>query len=191
MEVLDFILSGAETKRYHTQPTVREDKVGAHSFRVAMLYSLMAGDHTPTEAEPVSLGVPGLMACLTHDLPEHKIGDLPSPAKRAMPSYFPDGANPARTFREVWGEMEEKLLDDQGLRWDNLLTSIEKRWVALADNMDGALFCIRERMLGNRLMNAVFHNYRRYIGEVMGGEPQPMEAQIIDYIDDMWEQANG
>ena len=37
MEQLDFILNGGETIRYHTTPTLRNQRVDSHSFNVAML----------------------------------------------------------------------------------------------------------------------------------------------------------
>jgi len=190
MEKLDFIINGGETRRFHTWPVLRPQTVAEHSFHVAMLYSLMAGDHTPTTAEPVSLGVPGLMAALCHDLAEWQMGDIPSPAKRAMPMIG------AVTFRQHWGEMEQEKLTAQDLWWEDLLTPIEARWLKLADAMQGALYCIRERMMGNKLIVTPFNNFRRYIGELMPDDGplsqhlRSMEQQIIDYIDDMWEQAN-
>lgn len=186
MEHLDFIINGAETKRYHTWPTLREQTVGAHSFSVAMLCALMAQEADPEQGE--GLTVPLLMAALTHDLPEHKLGDLPAPAKRSMPPLA-DG----RSFREHWGEMEDALLQEVGLDWEHLLGPKQRRWLKLADAMDGALYCIRERAMGNSLIGTVFNNFRSYVQQLLH-EPEAEEQMvndIVQYIDDMWEQANG
>lgn len=190
METLDFILNGAETKRFHTWPVLREQRVDAHSWGVAMLYALMAQAADPAHGQ--GLTVPGLMAALTHDLAEHKLGDLPAPVKRELGETKLPGMDNVLPFRQAWGELENRLLAAQALDWEPLLAPMEHRWLKLADAMDGCLYCVRERMLGNRLIVTVFNNFRTYIDDVLGGQDsQPMEAEIICYIDDMWEQANG
>jgi 5'-deoxynucleotidase YfbR-like HD superfamily hydrolase len=184
MEQLDFIINGGETVRFHTWPVLRPQRVDSHSYHVAMLCALMAQD------EPVERGhgltVPLLMAALTHDLAEWKVGDMPSPSKRAMPDYGDI------TFREVWSGMEQDLLAGVGLDWEALLTPKDLRWLKLADNMQGALYCIRERAMGNQLIAEPYSNFRKYIAELMqvNGENN-MEQNIVQYIDDMWEQHNG
>lgn len=174
---IEFIYSGGEVKRYHTWPMLREDKVGTHSFRVAMLVFLLAGQKEP------GIRVPLLMAALCHDLAEQKYGDIPAPAKREMPDY--GGA----TFRTTFGNMEEALLADVALDWQFQLTDEERRILKLADAADGALTCIRERAMGNKLIRTVYHNFRRYVGEVAGVDEA--ECRLVEHIDDMWEQANG
>lgn len=190
MEQLEFIINGGETKRYHTWPMLREQNVAAHSFGVAMIYSMLAGQDGAPESG--GLSVPGLMAALTHDLAEHKMGDLPAPAKRLMPDTISMEGDKIyrRTFRASWGKMEQDLLDEQGLSWEGMLAPHEMRWLKAADAMDGALYCIRERQMGNQTIAAVFVNFRSYIREISSGEAGPCEMEIINYIDDMWEQAN-
>jgi 5'-deoxynucleotidase YfbR-like HD superfamily hydrolase len=186
METLDYIRNGGETRRYHTWPVLRTQTVAEHSFHVAMLYSLMAGAHEPTPDEPVSLGAAGLMAALTHDLAEWEMGDLPAPIKRQLPDYN------GRTFREIWGGMEEDRLQAKGLDWAHALHPLELRWLKLADAMDGCLYCVRERAMGNKLITTPFINFRRYVRELFGDEePSSVETEIVNYIDDMWEQVNG
>lgn len=187
METLDFILNGAETKRYHTVPTLREQTVGAHSFSVAMLVALIAQDGDPAGGE--GLTVPLLMAALSHDLPEHKMGDLPSPSKRSLPDLA-DGMS----FRTHWGILEVEHLKSVGLDWENLLGPKQLRWLKMADAMDGALWCVRERAMGNQLIRTVYGNFRSYIEEISPRgceETSPAVKDIIAYIDDMWEQADG
>lgn len=187
METLDFILNGAETKRYHTWPTLREQTVGAHSFSVAMIVALIAQEADPHDGE--GLTAPLLMAALTHDLPEHKLGDLPAPAKRSLPAL-----ENGKSFRAHWGEMEVELLKGVGLDWEAMLGPQQLRWLKLADSMDGALWCVRERAMGNRLICTVYDNFRSYIEELSPRgceESSPAVKDIIHYIDDMWEQANG
>lgn len=187
METLEFILNGAETKRYHTQPTLREQTVGAHSFSAAMLVALIAQEADPVNG--VGLTLPLVMAALTHDLPEHKMGDLPAPAKRSLPPL-----ENGMSFRAHWGAMEVQHLQSVNLDWEALLCPQQLRWLKLADSMDGALWCARERAMGNTLIRTVYSNFRSYIEELSPRgceETSPMVKDIIAYIDDLWEQADG
>jgi 5'-deoxynucleotidase YfbR-like HD superfamily hydrolase len=180
MEILDFIVFGSETKRFHTMPTLREQRVDSHSHGVAMLCMLLA------ESEP-SANL--LLAALTHDLAEHKFGDLPAPAKRTMPDTV--DVLGRRTFRQAWGDMETTALNEVGLRWDQMLSDKERRWLKLADAMEGCLYCIRERMMGNKYINVCYDNFRSYIQEQLVTDEEEAVADIVGYIQDMWEQANG
>jgi 5'-deoxynucleotidase YfbR-like HD superfamily hydrolase len=185
METLEFIIFGGESKRFHTWPVLKEQRIDSHSFHVAMLCALMARGNDPRKGP--SLTVPLLMAALTHDLAEHRMADLPAPVKRALPDY-PEGS-----FRKVWGGMENALLAEHDMNWEPQLSTRELRWLKLADAMEGALYCIRERMMGNRYIDVPFHNFRSYIAEIqlqrLNGE-EPTVLAIISYIDDMWEHAN-
>jgi 5'-deoxynucleotidase YfbR-like HD superfamily hydrolase len=176
MQTLDFIIFGAETKRFHTWPVLREQRVDSHSFGVAMLCTLMA-DGKPS----ANL----LLAALTHDLAEHRMGDLPAPAKRLMPANA-DGV----PFRKTWAMLENKILHEEGLGWENYLTPYERRWLALADAMEGCLYCIRERMMGNKYIDVPYTNFRSYIQEQLVLADEDIVTEIVGYITDMWEQAN-
>ena len=174
METLEFIIFGGESKRFHTVPVIKEQRIDSHSFHVAMLCSLMAGN---------AVSAPLLMAALTHDLAEHRVGDLPAPVKRALPDY------PHASFRDVWGAMEDELLLEHNQHWGVVLDEQEMRWLKLADAMEGALYCIRERMMGNRFIDTCYDNFRRYIGDLLKPDEEQMVKRIVGYIDDSWEQA--
>lgn len=182
---IDFIFNGGATKRYHTWPVLHNQRVDSHSFGVAMLVAHMALSANPEDGQ--GLTVPLLMAALTHDLAEHVVGDLPAPAKRNMSEMLDMEYS---DFRAKWGEMEEKLLEDNGLNWDYALTDTQRRWLKLADAMEGAIFCIRERSMGNSTIAVVFANFRSYIRELLLANEEPAVLEIVNYIDDMWEQVN-
>lgn len=170
---LKFIRNGGETRRYHTWPVLRQQNVAEHSFNVAMICSWLARQETP------GIGAALLMAALTHDLAEHQMGDLPAPVKRALPDYA-EG-----TFREVWGGLENKMLIDQGLDWEQLLSDKEKHWLKLADAAEGCFYCIREREMGNRLIDEVYNNFIDYCIKEFNGDSET-EASLIRYIDAEW-----
>lgn len=188
MEQLDFIRHAGETRRFHTWPVLRQQNVAEHSWHVAQLLFLMYGGQEP------GITIALLMAGLTHDMAECQVGDIPSPAKRAMSSTFPN-------FREKWGEMEQRILHGYEMDWEGALSNEEKRRLKLADVMEGALYCVRERAMGNTLIDVCYRNFANYIGELMtaGKEEVPFEKldsvtlrelDVWNYIHNGWEQAN-
>ena len=155
-ETLDFIIAGAEVKRYHTVTTLISETVGHHSHGVAMLCLLFKPD---AEREL-------LFAALCHDLAEHQTGDIPSPAKRE----FGIGGRV--------DELEERLMSYVGIHMPNLSTE-DKRILKLADIAQGAMFCARELSLGNKRMRAIFDRYISYAEEMsLDGR----ERQIFNLI---------
>lgn len=190
MEQLDFIQFGGWTKRYHGVPVLNEQTNAEHLFGVAHLVAIMALDADPSVGE--GLTVPLLMSCLCSDLPEWVTGDMPAPSKRNFPWEVTIGSEKL-SLRAAWNRRDAKLLKDVGLDWEHLLGTRQLRWLKLADAMEGCLFCIKERMQGNKYIETrCYVHFRQYIRDVLdGSEPSSKEREIINYIDDMWEQANG
>lgn len=173
---LDFIRNGGETKRYHTWPTLREQTVAAHSFHVAMLCNWLAAYEAP------GLRVALLMAALTHDLAEHKMGDLPAPVKRALPDI--EGVS----FHEYWGAMEEQGLEGVSLAYASELNEREAQILKVADAADGCLHCIRERAMGNKLIEPVYINFIAYLASAYNAESE-RQARLFDYVTKEWTNA--
>ncbi len=183
MQSLEFIRKGRETRRFHTNPVLHEQNVAEHSFGVAMLVWVLAGSTEP------GVRLPLLMAALTHDLAEHSMGaDMASPAKRAMPDVYDATGERLGSFREVWGAAEQAHLQTVQLDFEFTLSAEEKRILKLADAMEGALYCIRERAMGNKLIEECFINFRLYICDLV---EHPVELEVLNYIDASWEKANG
>jgi 5'-deoxynucleotidase YfbR-like HD superfamily hydrolase len=180
MEQLDFIRNGGETRRFHTIPVLRHQTVAEHSFHVTMLLWTMYGQEEPG----ITIGL--LMAGMTHDLAEHRVGDLPAPAKRKMEDYLE--LKGVETFRSAWGRMEQDILREQELDWEHALTADELRKLKLADAMEGALYCIRERAMGNTLIVPCFLNFRTYISDEISEHAG--ELDVFNYITTQWELVN-
>lgn len=173
---LDFIYAAGETRRFHTCPVLRERTIAHHSWHVAMLLHTLYGQQEPG-IRPVLL-----MAALTHDMAECKMGDLPSPGKRAMNEHFPD-------FRAKWGEAEEKLLSEHGFDFDKFLDDEERRKLKVCDNAEGAFYCINERAMGNKLIEEPFNNFHRYLVETID-EGNTVEADLLRAIRFGWRLAD-
>lgn len=190
MEQLEFIRNAGETRRFHTWPVLRQQNVAEHSWHVTMLLWFIFGKQAPGVTLPV------LMAALTHDAAEWQVGDLPAPAKRNMGARFPD-------FRAEWGRMEEELLAEHEWNWDKFLTEPQRAMVKLCDSMDGAFYCIRERAMGNKLIEPCYRNFVSYVEELVEKHYPPdvpfkpdsetaasNTRRVYWHIQDMWEQAN-
>lgn len=160
---LKFIQAGSEVTRYHTVKTLTQETVGHHSHGVAMICIMLMGCQVSADL---------LKAALCHDLAEHQLGDIPSPAKREY--GIGDQVN----------ELEDKLLNSVGLSVQ--LTPDEARVLKLADIAQGALFCVREMELGNSGMKVVYERYRSYAeGFVLLGR----ERELFDFINSQYEEA--
>lgn len=157
---IEIIHLGGSTQRFHTTRTITPNTVAEHSFGVAWAcYILSSGKPS------ASL----LMAALAHDLPEFITGDIPSPAKRKMnidTSEIDDG---------VLSLVGEGLMD---------LLSSEERTLKLADCLDGMMFCVREKSLGNKTMGDIFGKYCEYIEEL---GPSGVEKHLYDKVVGLWE----
>lgn len=136
---LEFIIAGTEVKRYHTVTTLVQETVGHHSHGVAMMTMLI----DPAASREL------LLAALMHDLAEHQVGDIPSPAKREY------------GIGEQVSELEDRLMRAAGLVIPDL-NAKDARTLKLADIAQGALFCAREMSLGNQRMKTVFDRYMSY-----------------------------
>ena len=156
---IQFLLAGSAVRRFHTIPTIQENTVGHHSHGVAMLLWELTRGNARVEL---------IMAGLSHDLGEQAIGDIPSPSKRAIGS---EGM-------AALDALEEKTLFDAGLQF--ILTEEEKVLLKMADCLDGMLFCISERRMGNKSVIPIFERFRSYIYEL------PLKTELLREIIGEW-----
>ena len=156
---IEFFLDGAETERYHTIRTLQRETVGHHSHGVAMFVVLLGG------------GEAVLRAALFHDLAEHILGDIPSPAKKKY------------GIGEQVNELEEQLL--KGVGFSAELGDTSKRILKFADIFQGMSFCTREVKMGNTKLAPVFYRYKTYAEELM---PFGVEREIFDAIMETWNE---
>lgn len=152
MELISFLRAGGQVIRYHTQRRIRTETTGQHSFGVLWLAYYLA-DRSPSRNL--------LLACAAHDMAEHKVGDMPSPAKKDMGSIFCD----------EFDSREEKLLAAQGLTWE--LSDEEKIILKTSDLLDGMLSCLDERIMGNAFATEAFENYSNYTEDFIHSDKFP------------------
>jgi 5'-deoxynucleotidase YfbR-like HD superfamily hydrolase len=135
---------GGNTRRYHTMPTLQQDTVGHHSYNVACVIMALRPDCRKEL----------LMAALKHDMAEHRVGDMPAPAKRSM------------GIREMFADHEGEVMAQAGVVQSVLLP--EEQWVLrFADALDGLRFCVQEFKMGNRLIVECLENFRGYAEDLL------------------------
>ena len=139
---LKFICDGANTRRYHTVPTLITETVGHHSHGVAMICALLGG------SEDV------IVAALFHDMAEYIVGDCSSPSKREF------------GIADKLDELENRIITASGFAVPNLGLR-DRRILKLADIAQGALFCVQEMEMGNRKMKVVFDRYISYAEQLI------------------------
>lgn len=162
-EQLQFIYEGAAVKRFHTESVIREQTDGAHSFGVAWFCYLLTDGH-PT--------VRLLLAALSHDLAERVTGDVPGPTKRV-----------GHIGAQLAG-LEAIHLGKAGFSFGEFLSSEDVKILNLADRLDGMMYCIAERRLGNLNARDWYRNFWNYCHELGFAHP------LGKVVDDLWEEAN-
>jgi len=169
-----FIFDGGASTRYHTVEVHNRQSIADHSFGVAWFCELITEGAASKEL---------IMAALAHDLAEHKTGDIPSPVKRRFSTA---GAN-------AWDTMEQIQLDNGGVGgYSRTLTDIECNVLKYADMMEGLMFCVRERSLGNKNVDIVFGNFWSYIHLKLADDARNYVERVnllIEEIHKEWEIA--
>lgn len=175
MEQLEFIRNAGETRRFHGWPVLRPQSVAEHSFHVAMIVYVIAGQEEPGIRQPL------LLAALCDDLAEWITGDPPSPFTRAMEQRMPG-------FRDNRKAVENEVLGAVFLNWSEMLTEEEAKLLKFADYVDGAMYCIRERAMGNKLISPAMGTFMGYLPEYFSD--RPIEREIYAWLCNEWEAAN-
>jgi 5'-deoxynucleotidase YfbR-like HD superfamily hydrolase len=135
-------LKGAETTRFHTAPTIKENTVGQHSFNM-----LLIAEYIYDQATPVEL----LRAIIYHDLHEATTGDMPWPIKR----------HPA--IREGIKQIEKEVNIEINATYE--VTGYYEKMLAFIDIIEAMFFLLQERRLGNRNHNKIYNRALRVAGE--------------------------
>ena len=163
---LSLILAGAEVTRFHTVPGLRPETVGHHTF-VALWIAQLCCRHAGGASASL------MLALLVHDVPEGITGDVPSPTKRAL-----------LATADALDNYEADICRAFGLPLV-ALTAIEQWVLKLADNMAGMAYCLRERAMGNTLVEVSYSRYRAYTQTLVNEAPIGTAAIMrsdVEYI---------
>lgn len=178
----EFLRAGGYTRRFNATRVLVIDYVGMHQNNVTNIALLLRPD---CRKELV-------VACARHDAPEWAslLGDVPSPLKRRVP-----GLKEAADAEEarVWAEVG--LADPC-----EALTAEEYRVLKLADYLDGMMYCIQERLMGNTMLSGAMGNFTAYVAALLGPRseeillggdmPEGPEFDLFDELVAKWESIN-
>lgn len=143
----------ADTLRYHTQRTLRQQTVGQHTFNMLMLVQLIE----PAARKEV------LVAVMHHDLPEHFTGDMPAPIKRASPA-----------LKVLMDELETDLAP---LYKEFDLLPGEWALIKWVDLFELTMFGLEELKMGNRFAEGVVKNGIDWLSDSI--PPSAVAAQLL------------
>lgn len=165
---MEFIELGGLTTRCHTMPINHPQSVAAHSFGVAWWCWLLTG------CAPSAML---LLAALAHDLAEHITGDIPSPAKALL------------GIGDLAQSVELKHMQEAGIA-GIVLTPQEEHVLKLADSLELAQHCLREKQMGNHhsRVAAMFYNISSYIVDLSTGAANhcAIARDALSIIDTSW-----
>lgn len=169
----EFLSAGRFTRRFNGWRVITTDYVGMHQCNVANIALLLRPDMRKEL----------LVACIRHDSPEwaSKLGDVPSPVKRRVPGLKEAAdAEEARVWREA-GVPDPC----EGL------TEEEYRVLKLADYLDGMMYCIQERQMGNQFMTEPFNNFMNYVISMLTDHPFGPEHELFNGLTARWAEVGG
>lgn len=149
--------TGGHTERCHGIRHSGSYSVARHSWGVAMLMHCIWPEHFERLA----------LVCLTHDVPEAWVGDVPAPTKRYSPAIK---AEMARLERIRFQALDLPVDDD--------LPPEDRERVKTCDLLELYLWAVEEVVGGNRHAACVAREVERYAEEVPF--PQPAAELYLD-----------
>lgn len=162
MKALELVVHGGHVVRFHTKPTLKEETVAEHSYLVAWLIALLLPELPSPQL---------LLAALAHDLPEHVLGDMPSPTKRLF------------GLETVFRDAEASIYKAAGLPdYEGMLTLAEAELLKFCDNMAGYLKCRYEQQLGNRHLDRIALRYREYLADNIANANYMDKSAAVDLL---------
>jgi 5'-deoxynucleotidase YfbR-like HD superfamily hydrolase len=156
--VIRSVAMAGRVSRYSTWPTIRQQSVGEHSHRVAMIYLQLFG-------QPRA-GV--LIYILQHDLGELFAGDTPFYAKREVPA-----------LKEAVNLAETEGLKTIGIQQPTL-TSEEWKRFKICDLLEMYEFGKIEYRMGNEYGNIVSRNIVAALQTMCSG------VELEGYVNKLW-----
>tara|TARA_R110000823_G_scaffold154417_1_gene285290 strand:- start:655 stop:1176 length:522 start_codon:yes stop_codon:yes gene_type:complete len=151
---LQRIRNGGNVKRYHTIPIIREQNNAAHSWGVAVLFDQLWGVKSMN----------GVRASLYHDCAEYLTGDLPAPIKKS-----------SKEVTKVIKQLEDDFNAELDIAID--INKEDQVKVKFCDCLEGALFCLEELEMGNKMIINVFSRYMEYLREQINEHKQLKEVE--------------
>lgn len=137
--------SGGKVERCHGIPHHGSYSNAMHQWGVAMLMHYIWPDDFPRLA----------LVCLSHDVPESWVGDIPAPTCRYTPGLKP-----------TLGVMESKINKSILLPAEDELAPDDYAKLKCCDRLEFWLWCVEQEMFGNLFAQEGRKEIERYFSEV-------------------------
>lgn len=163
---------GGRVERCHAIPHATSYNNAAHSWGVAMLmYYLWPADFPRLAA-----------VCLSHDLPEAWVGDVPAPTMNFVPG-----------LRQQLGWIEDNLSERMGLPRLDALPKDDLEKLKTCDRLELYLWCREQMLMGNRFAEETLKELEYYftnliqlpapadefLAYIQGSELLPVQAGVM------------
>lgn len=136
--------AGGKVERAHGVPHVGSYNNAAHSWGVAMLMAYLWPEDFPRLA----------LACLTHDVPEAWVGDVPAPTMRYVPG-----------LRDGLEKLETRISHSLGLPAEADLSPEDHAKLKACDRLDFWLWCREQELMGNMFVSESLMEVERFFEE--------------------------
>lgn len=159
-----------ELKRFNIRVTLHPQNVSSHSLMTAMLARSLAVEFKEKlnlEIDPSKV----LLGALSHDFEECELGDVLIPSKSKI----------SAEYEKLEALIKDRLFHDLFIDLD--LNLLETRLIQLCDKLEGYVYCLEERDLGNKGFNAIADAYKERISNIL----LQMEPDVQTYLKN-WRQ---
>lgn len=146
--------AGGRVERCHTVPHLGSYSNAAHSWGVAMLMHYIWPKDFPRLA----------LACLSHDVPERTVGDIPSPTFKFLPE-----------LRRKLNAIEDRVNVLLGLPELLLLSEEDHRKLKICDHLELWLWSHEQILMGNQFAQECVTTIENY----WSSDPLPQNVQLI------------
>lgn len=162
--LLELLVKGGGVRRYHNEP-VEAQTVGHHSFGVAWFCWILCDGRPTAEL---------LYAAIHHDVAEGIVGDVPAPAKRAVPG-----------LKDALDKYEAEVMLELGIPEPNI-DGVDKRTLKFADIFEGMLYCTSQRHKGNKGADGIFENFVSYVEKMEPtGKAREVYLTLLEIYDNV------
>ena len=157
-----------ELKRFNIRVTLHPQNVSSHSLSTAILARTIAmelNERLGMEIDPEKV----LLGALVHDFEECELGDVLIPSKSKI----------SVEYEKLEADIKQRLFADFEIY--QTLSLLEVQLIRLCDKLEGYVYCLEERDLGNRGFIAIANAYQERIENLLLQMPASVQEHLKDW----------